>query len=291
VATLECAPRQDIRRRATNPKAIKAIHRSSVAALLAVLAVLGFVGAARAQPVDAEQAFASRIANERSSSGVGALTPAADLQAVARRHAQRMADRGEPYHNPNLGSEVDGWEIVAENVGVGYDVDSIHIAFMQSATHRSNILNANVTELGLGVVVTSDARIWVVEIFRRPMAAQQASAQPAPAPQPPAPAPPKPNAAPAGPAPEPAPVANVANPALPPTTVTAPPPPPSTPAAELAFVEVPRQAAQRGSLATTAVVLPVLPKPVPVAASVAAFLLAGSVGLQGVTLRRLGLVG
>ena len=292
MARIKPAPGQEIGRRATNRRIIKAIHRSALAALLAGLAVLGFVGAARAQTVDTEQAFASRIGSERASRGAGSLVPAADLQAVARRHAQRMADRGEPYHNPNLGSEVDGWEIVAENVGVGYDVDSIHSAFMQSATHRGNILNADVTELGLGVVVTSDARIWVVEIFRRPMAAQQASAQPAPAPQPPAPAPPKPApAAPAGPAPEPAPVANVATPALPPTTVTAPPPPPSTPVAELAFVEAPRQAAQRGSLATAAVVLPVLPKPVPVAASVAAFLLAGSVGLQGVTLRRLGLVG
>lgn len=289
MARIEPAPGQEIPRRATNRRVIKAIHRSALAALLAVLAVLGFVGAARAQTVDTEQAFASRIASERTGRGLGSLTPAADLQAVARRHAQRMADRGEPYHNPNLGSEVDGWETVAENVGVGYDVDSIHTAFMQSPTHRDNILNADVTELGVGVVITSDARIWVVEIFRRPMAAQQAGAPAAPAPQPPASAPPKPAvAAPAGP-PEPAPVAT---PTLPPATVTTPAPPPSTAAAELAFVEMPRQAAQRSSLATAAVVLPVdLPEPVPVAAAVAAFLLAASVGLQGVTLRRLGLVG
>jgi len=255
--------------------------------LLAGLAVLGFVGAARAQAADTEQAFASRIASERAGRGLGSLTPAADLQAVARRHAQRMADRGEPYHNPNLGSEVDGWEIVAENVGVGDSVDIIHAAFMQSTTHRDNILNAQVTELGVGVVITSDARIWVVEIFRRPMVAQQASAPPAPAPQPPAPALPKPAAAPAGPAPEPAPVAPPASP-----PVTTPAPPPSSAAAELAFVEVPRQAAQSSLATAAAVVLPVdLPEPVPVAAAVAAFLLAASVGLQGVTLRRLGLVG
>ena len=287
---LEPAPGQEIGWRATNGRVIKAIHRSALAALLAVLAVLGIVDAARAQTIDTEQAFASRIGSERASRGVGSLLPAADLQAVARSHAQRMADRGEPYHNPNLGSEVDGWEIVAENVGVGYDVDSIHAAFMRSATHRSNILNPDVTELGVGVVVTPDARIWVVEIFRRPMAAQQASPPPAPAPQPPAPALAKPAAAPAGPAPEPAPGATPAPPSVP---VTTPAPPPSSPAgAELAFVEVPRQAAQSSLATAAAVVLPVdLPKPVPVAASVAAFLLAASVALQGVTLRRLGLVG
>ena len=181
---------------------------------------------------------------------------------------------------------MDGWEIVAENVGVGYDVDSIHTAFMRSATHRSNILNADVTELGVGVVVTPDARIWVVEIFRRPMAAQQASAPPAAAPQPPAPALPKP-AAPARRAPEPAPVV-----APPPVPVTTPAPLPSPAGVELAFVEVPRQAAQSSVAAAAAVVLPVdLPRPVPTVAGVAAFLLAASVALQGVTLRRLGLVG
>lgn len=258
--------------------------------LLAGLAVLGFVGAARAQTVDAEQTFASRIASERSGRSIGSLAPAADLQAVARRHAQRMADRGEPYHNPDLGSEVDGWDIVAENVGVGYEVDSIHTAFMESPTHRDNILNGDVTELGVGVVASPDGRLWVVEIFRRPMTEPQASATPAPGPTAPASALPR-AAAPAGP---PSSATPVPAPAEPSTTAAATmaPPPPTTATAALDFVEVPRQAAQRSTLATTArVVLPELPKPVPVAASVAAFLLAGSVGLQGVTLRRLGLVG
>jgi uncharacterized protein YkwD len=290
VAAFAPAPVQEIGCRAPNREVIRAIHRSTLAALLAVLAVVGFVGSARAQTVDAEQAFASRIAGERASRGVSSLAPAADLQAVARRHAQRMADRGEPYHNPNLGSEVDGWQTVAENVGVGYDVDSIHAAFMQSTTHRDNILNPDVTELGVGVVVTPDARIWVVEIFRRPMAESQASPAPAPAPPPPSRLPKAPGpAATAAPAPSPAPAA----PPPPPTTAPTAAPPTTAAPVELAFVEVPRQAAQRSALATTAhVVLPAhLPEPVPVAAAVAAFLLAASVGLQGFTLRRLGLVG
>lgn len=286
------APGQDISWPAANRNAIKATHRGSLAVLLAVLAVIGFVGAARAQTVDAEQTFASRIGAERSSRGLGSLAPAADLQAVARRHAQRMADRGDPYHNPNLGSEVDGWDIVAENVGVGYEVDEIHTAFMQSTTHRDNILNRDVTQLGVGVVATSDGRIWVVEIFRRPMAAQ-ASAAPTPAPAPAAPAPPhtaapSPAASPARAAPGPAPA-----PADPSTTLTTLAPAPSAPPPELDLGALPREAARRSTVATPArVVLPVeLPEPVPVAAGVAAFLLAASVGLQGVTLRRLGLVG
>lgn len=267
------------------------MHRSSLAALLAVLAVLGFVGAARAQTVDAEQTFASRIGAERTERGLGSLTPAVDLQTVARRHAQRMADRGEPYHNPDLGSEVQGWDIVAENVGVGNDVDAIHTAFMGSPTHRDNILNGQVTELGVGVVASSDGRIWVVEIFRRPMAPSPAKTAPTPAPAPRPSAPPPPVTA----APEPAPAPPAATPpaTVLPATVTPPAPAAGRPPVELAFGEVPRQAAL-GSAAPMAalVTLPVeVPRPVPTAAAVAAFLLAASVGFQGVTLRRLGLVG
>ncbi|MGH9086307.1 MAG: CAP domain-containing protein, partial [Acidimicrobiales bacterium] len=152
--------------------------------LLAVVAVLGCGRTARAQAGDAEQGFAQRIDQERTAHGLAALAPAADLQEVARRHAQRMAERGQPYHNPQLGSEVSDWSMVGENVGVGDQVDAIHAAFMASSPHRSAILSPDFTQVGVGVHVSADARIWVVQVFRRPAAA---ATDPAPA-APPAPA-------------------------------------------------------------------------------------------------------
>lgn len=174
--------------------------------------------AAGEAPAQAEVGFADHIGQERSARGLGGLAPASDLQAVARRHAQRMAERGEPYHNPNLGSEVDGWAVVSENVGAGSNVAQIHDAFMASKTHRDIILSGELTQLGVGVVA-ADGQLWVVEVFRRP--SQTAAAPPQPAPSLPR-TDQAPSAAPARPAAPPTTVAP------PPVVTTAPPPPPAT---------------------------------------------------------------
>lgn len=260
---------------------------------MAVLLLLGSGVTAHAQVVGAEDGFAAHIAQERSSRGISALTPAADLQAVARRQAQRMADRGEPYHNPDLGSEVHGWSIVAENVGVGPDVTTVHQAFMDSSTHRDIILNPDVTELGVGVVQTSDGQLWVVEVFRRPEASSPGTAPTRP-----------PTTAGAGPTV--AQVTTIAPPTTTTTTIASPPAPEPAAASPL-----PRVSADGEALASTgarpatlgrfaidasapvaiAPDLAGIARRVSPAAWVAAFLLAGVVGLQGQALRRLGLVG
>lgn len=268
--------------------------------VVVVLLLLGSGTIARGQAADAEDGFVARVAQERSSRGLGRLAFAEDLQVVARRHAQRMADRGEPYHNPDLGSEVQGWEVAAENVGVGPDVDTTHRAFMDSPEHRDIILHPDLTELGVGVVRTSDGREWVVEVFRRPA---QATASPtttttvsttvttsAPA-RPP-------TTSGAGPAVAP-PTTGATT-----TTMTSPTPDPAAtsalPRAEADQDAVATSGARPAALARSAIetASPVVIDPdlaglarsAPPAAWVAAFLLAGVVGLQGQTLRRLGLV-
>ncbi|MEX2292315.1 MAG: CAP domain-containing protein, partial [Acidimicrobiales bacterium] len=169
-------------------------------------------GTAQAESVDAENEFVARIAEERASEGLGALAHADDLQAVARRHAQRMADRGEPYHNPDLATEVGDAAIIAENVGRGMSVDGLHRAFMNSTTHRDVILHPDLTQLGVGVVTTDEGEIFVVEVFRRPRDTAPPPAEPAPASAPAGPAPPSASAP-----PSPAPASTVA--VAPPPTV------------------------------------------------------------------------
>ena len=266
--------------------------------MLLVLAALSALGmsSARAQVPDAEARFVERIAQERQARGLPGYTVAVDLQDVARRHAQRMAERGEPYHNPNLTSEVRGWDLVGENVGRGWEADSLHQAFMDSPTHRDIILSSQFTEIGVGVVRTSDGQMWVVEVFRRPT---QESATVAPAAAPPAPPPPpRPPAAPAPVPPAPAPA-----PAAPATTL--PPKPAPTEAAdeteplqvvagdELALAarsSVAAPLAVPRSVTTGAPELVELARGVPAPAWVAAFLLSAVVGGQALALRRLGLV-
>jgi hypothetical protein len=115
-----------------------------------------------------EAEFVSRANGARSGSGAGSLKVDGELTAVARRWSAKMAAANQLSHNPNLAKEVSAdWEKLAENVGFGPSVDSIHQAFMNSAGHRANILDGALTHIGVGVVVDGDGQIWVTEVFMR----------------------------------------------------------------------------------------------------------------------------
>jgi uncharacterized protein YkwD len=150
------------------------VPRRTVAALLTALAVVLTslaTGAATAAPAGAtsvEDVFTTKLNQERSSRGLPRLTPRAALVDVARAQARRMAGRSTLYHNPNLTSDVKNWRWVGENVGYGPDALTVHVAFMNSAPHKANILDRDYTEVGIGAV-TVNGRVWVAEVFRRPM--------------------------------------------------------------------------------------------------------------------------
>jgi hypothetical protein len=143
-----------------------------------VLAVLAFWGSAASAADTNASSFVAKANAERQARGLRPYAVSADLSAVARRHAQRMASQKSLYHNPNLGSEVSGWQVVGENVGTGGTVQSIHQAFMDSPAHRANILATDYTQIGVGTVTDSDGVMWVTQVFRLPM---NAVAAPAPA--------------------------------------------------------------------------------------------------------------
>lgn len=146
------------------------------AAALASLVVAGVVAPATAAsaatsssgPTAVENVFTSRLNQARASQGIPRLTPRSVLVAVARQQAQRMANQGLLYHNPNLTTEVTNWRWVGENVGYGPDARTVHVAFMNSPGHRANILDRDYTEVGVGAVVVG-GRVWVAEVFRQPI--------------------------------------------------------------------------------------------------------------------------
>ena len=152
--------------------------------LLAVFAVIVTVFGLRPAQASDDAATVMALTNElRAQHGLDPLATAADLDAVATRYAGVLAETGTLAHNPQLAREVDNWQTVGENVGVGPDVKTIHDALVRSAPHLANLLNESFTELGLGVVA-KDGRIWLVQVFRRPMVTAAAAAPPAPAPAP-----------------------------------------------------------------------------------------------------------
>jgi hypothetical protein len=142
---------------------------------------------ARADAGDADRLLG--LTNQvRASQGLPALSMDSQLTSVAQAWATELASRGVISHNPSVRSQVVGWKIVGENVGVGGTVDAVHAGFVASPTHYANLVDSAYTKVGFGIV-RPDARIFVVEVFMLPKSAAPAAvtqAQAAPAPVAPA---------------------------------------------------------------------------------------------------------
>ena len=123
--------------------------------------------AASTSTANLERDFHALVNIERAKKGLGALKMRSDIVSVARSHSRTMASRWNLHHNPSFGQQITGWQRLSENVGYGPSVLSIHRALMNSEGHRRNIMDGQVTEIGVGVVV-KDGRVWVTQNFRRP---------------------------------------------------------------------------------------------------------------------------
>ena len=212
-------------------------YRRVAAVLLFVLLLSGMGGSIaplRARSPGAENDFVDRVNEARAGRGLAPLATHADVADVARRWSGRMRSENRLSHNPNLANEVKvDWEKLAENVGVGPDVNTIHQAFMNSSAHRTNILDPAFTHIGVGVVTGDDGKLWVTEVFVRIKGSTTRTTSPPP-PPPSAPrttAAPAPRPAPAAPRPT-APVAP--RPTTPPPSAAAPSPAPTAPSAPAA---------------------------------------------------------
>lgn len=265
-----------------------------IAALACGMAVLGQAPGAGAQAAgDMEAQFAARVTAERRAVGRVALATEGDLVAVARQHSAAMAASNQLYHNTSLGQHVQGWQLVAENVGTGSTVDQIHRALMASPPHRADIVDARFTGIGIGVV-QSGGTLWVTQVFRRSAGGS------APAPVPPTPVSPSPEPRP-DPAPGPPSPADPAPPAEPAGAVPAARatetraarramPPASVPTTTIALASTPTTAppATEASvdLSEVAASTTVPIRPVPVAGLVAALLWAAAAWMLKVTIGR-----
>ena len=137
-------------------------------ALVVAALLTGAVTARPAAASSAEDLFTKKINHAREANGVPKLATRSALVSVARSWAATMASQTRLYHNPELTSDVDNWRWVGENVGYGPDALTVHVAFMSSPAHKANILDRDYTEVGVGSVYRN-GRVWVAEVFRRPM--------------------------------------------------------------------------------------------------------------------------
>jgi uncharacterized protein YkwD len=115
------------------------------------------------QPASAERALYDAANRERIAQGLAPLRWDNALASAARDHALRMAQRNTLSHQfPGELPLQDRARIVgarftqiAENVAEGPSADGIHASWMHSPPHRANLLDPELTAIGIGVVATS----------------------------------------------------------------------------------------------------------------------------------------
>ncbi len=167
---------------------------TALAAAAVTLLVLTGLSAAPADAAEpgTEAQFVAAINNVRAGRGLPPLAVHNELVGVARNWTDQMVAAGAISHNPNLANAVSAnWAVLGENVGVGYDVDGLMQAFINSAAHYRNLVEPRYDTIGVGVTWGPDGRMYTTHVFMDLADSPAPPPAPAPAPAPAPPAPPR----------------------------------------------------------------------------------------------------
>ena len=115
---------------------------------------------AQLQRNDSERQLFEALNGERAAQGLSALRWDAALFKAARLHALRMADLNMLEHQLPSESNLEErlaeagahFSVIAENIAVGANPQSIHQGWMDSPGHRKNILDPRLTSVGIAAV-------------------------------------------------------------------------------------------------------------------------------------------
>ena len=129
-------------------------------------------------PSAEERLLLDAVNHERSTAGLQPLKWDNALAAAARQHAQVMVSQNlllhqcldEPPLDQRAGKAGAKFSMIAENIAVGPNPETIHNGWMHSPGHRKNILNADVSAVGIATMRGSGG-LFAVEDFSRPVAA------------------------------------------------------------------------------------------------------------------------
>jgi uncharacterized protein YkwD len=133
---------------------------------MAKLAVL-FVGLAlvlTACMSEDQQTARNRMNADRVHNSRSALAANDMLSAKAQKWADLLARNNSLSHS-KLTDGISGcWRSIGENVGFGGSIAQVETAYMNSAGHRANILNASYDAVGTGVTWRG-SRVFTVQVF------------------------------------------------------------------------------------------------------------------------------
>ena len=144
------------------------------AALLAIFLLPSSFAAQRLS--NNERALFDAANSERAQRSLPALHWDESLAAAARKHANRMAFynviehqlSGEPDLKERLTEAGARFSMIAENIAVAPNSQTIHSGWMHSASHRKNILSPDLTAVGIAAVRGSGG-LFAVQDFSLPV--------------------------------------------------------------------------------------------------------------------------
>jgi uncharacterized protein YkwD len=141
--------------------------RTSVLGLVLVaglMATPGPASAACSTQSRLDSRFAAVTNAARNAAGAPALRLDPHLSRVADLHSYWMDRKERLFHSNRLGWKVTNWSTLGENVGVGSSIASLQSAFMNSPSHRQNVLDPNYRYVGVSVR-PDNGRLWVTVVF------------------------------------------------------------------------------------------------------------------------------
>ena len=143
-------------------------HISRAILTLSVVVALIATALPGAETPGDEAQFVSLINQSRAAAGLAGLAVYADLTDDARIHTADMVAAGQVFHSTGdqLGSYASGWALLGENVGMGPNPSLLHQAFMNSDSHRANILG-DYDLLGVGVARSPQGVMFVTVVFMK----------------------------------------------------------------------------------------------------------------------------
>jgi uncharacterized protein YkwD len=118
----------------------------------------------------------ARLNAERAARGLAALRWDPTLATYAGSWSANMAAHG--FRHSDIGGLLGSFNYVGENIAMGsrgVTAGALHVAWMHSDGHRSNMLAPGFNRVGIGVYCASDGSLWATQDFGR-----TASAGPAP---------------------------------------------------------------------------------------------------------------
>lgn len=156
-----------------------AVVRITVRALLVALLLFIPATSVVASP-SLESHIVQQINETRASHGLPSLSVHSDLNSHSKWWSETMSSDGNLRHSNT--TVLCCWERLLENVGQMTNEDRVFSAFMESPSHRANILHPDINEVGTGVVYDG-TYYWITMVFRERYIPPPAP-EPAPEPEP-----------------------------------------------------------------------------------------------------------